>query len=696
MIIAEIDYNYHTYPILFKGDRSMKKMVYLFVVVFISMHFICAEDASTPGAFKKELPTLHCLGVRWSIKGDKNKNAVINVQYRKKGASQWREGFPLFRTLPNPHRSNRSKLHTVSGGWMFAGSIVDLEPDTEYEMKCSLEDPDGGKAEKTVTMKTWKEPTQPKGMKVLHVVPGSGGGAGTEKDPIKGLAHTQNVAKPGTLFLLHKGTYGGMGIKKSGKPGKPIIYRAAGDGDVVLDGKKGRHLINAYKKDYIWLEDLHLKGAGYAIAANLCSNWLIRRCHFSKMTKGFNSEKGGENRSRHHFITDNIFIGPTKWPRTRGIESYSAIKMSGAGHVVAYNIMRNLGDGIHGTGHGNMSASDYHNNDISICTDDGLETDYANFNIRVFRNRILNVAHGITAQPSKGGPVYIYRNFLYNVHPGFSPFKLNNHTTGVLIFHNTSFKKNSAFNIKPASETVTNIFTRNNLFIGRGGRGLDVGTPNMRHCDFDNDGYGGYGSFARWNRRHTYKTMEDAKKDGKIYYRNGAIKIDPKTCFKSGLTVPEDPNKAFTGDEVDGRLSKESDALDKGVRMPGFNDFYTGKAPDLGCYEYGKPVPHYGPRPKGFSIRDEILKYATEPSAPAAGTEKTTTEHKPAPEKKLSPKQAAAAKTERYVKSRISLARTYMANKRNKKATKILEELIEKHPEHILIGDAKEMLKKIK
>ncbi len=676
----------------------MKKLFCLFIALFVFVHVISAEDASTPGTLKKELPTLHCLGVRWSIKGDQNKNAVITVQYRKKGDADWRDGFPLFRTMPNPHGSNRSKPHTVSGGWMFAGSIVDLEPDTEYEMKCSLKDPDGGEAEKTVSMKTWKEPVQPEKINILHVVPGSGGGAGTEKDPIKGLAHTQNIAKPGTLFLLHKGTYGGMGVKKSGKHGKPIIYRAAGDGDVILDGKKGRHLINAYKKDHIWLEDLTLTGAGYAIAANLCSNWLIRRCHFSKMTKGFNAEKGGEGRSRHHFITDNVFIGPTKWPRTRGIESFSAIKMSGAGHVVAYNIFQNLGDGIHGTGHGNMSASDYHNNDISICTDDGMETDYANFNIRVFNNRILNVAHGITAQPCKGGPVYIYRNFLYNVHPGFSPFKLNNHTTGVLIFHNTSFKKGSAFNIKPASETVTNIFTRNNLFIGKGGKGLDVGTPNMRHCDFDNDGYGGYGSFARWNRSHNYKTMEDAKKAGKIYSKYGAIKVDPKTCFNSGLMVSDDPNKAFKGAEVDGRLSKNSDAIDKGVPLPGFNDSFTGKAPDLGCYEYGKSAPHYGPRPKDFSLRDEILKYSSASSTSGSAGKKAiadkTTDK--APVKKLSPEESTAKKTEAYVKSRLSLAKTYIANKRNKKAREILEKLIEKHPEHVMIGDAKEMLNGLK
>jgi hypothetical protein len=30
--------------------------------------------------------------------------------------------------------------------------------------------------------------------------------------------------------------------------------------------------------------------------------------------------------------------------------------------------------------------------------------------------------------------------------------------------------------------------------------------------------------------------------------------------------------------------------------IPNVTDGYTGKAPDLGAYEFGAPVPHYGPR----------------------------------------------------------------------------------------------------
>ncbi len=41
-------------------------------------------------------------------------------------------------------------------------------------------------------------------------------------------------------------------------------------------------------------------------------------------------------------------------------------------------------------------------------------------------------------QPVYGGPVYVFRNVMYNV--AVEPFKLHNNPSGCLIFHNTSVK----------------------------------------------------------------------------------------------------------------------------------------------------------------------------------------------------------------------------------------------------------------
>jgi hypothetical protein len=63
------------------------------------------------------------------------------------------------------------------------------------------------------------------------------------------------------------------------------------------------------------------------------------------------------------------------------------------------------------------------------------------------------------------------------------------------------------------------------------------------------------------------------------------------------------PKPDFTGvthivavDSVDLRLRKDSKAIDAALVLLNITDGYTGRAPDPGAYEYGAPLPHYGPR----------------------------------------------------------------------------------------------------
>src|SRR6266699_2660135 len=119
------------------------------------------SNAVTVGEFLIDPPTLINLGFEWMIQGDDNRNAAVVVSYRKKGESQWRQGMPLLR-LQNEEIFQGDRLDVVSPN-MFAGSILDLEPDTEYEARLLMSDPDGvvgqnGKtATKRVTVRTRPE-----------------------------------------------------------------------------------------------------------------------------------------------------------------------------------------------------------------------------------------------------------------------------------------------------------------------------------------------------------------------------------------------------------------------------------------------------------------------------------------------------------------------------------------------------------
>jgi hypothetical protein len=537
------------------------------------------------------------LAVRWPIKGDANANAAIAVEYRGPGEARWRQGYPLFRTLP----SKVSPENVVPGGWLFAGSIVDLSPDTEYLVRLRLEDPDGGRRVEAFTMRTSAEPEQPAGMRIRHVIAAAeGGGSGTEDDPFRGLRAAQAAAEPGDLFLLHGGVYrvGEWVIDRHGMAGQPIIYRGAGDGEAVLDGGGVNRLIAADGLRHVWFEDLTLRNARFLIVAHNGGDSVIRRSTFEITKVGITAINGGYQQSRGFVITDNVFRGPASWPRSHGIEGFHGVSLTGAGHVVAYNLMVNLADAIHGSQHGRLSASDIHNNDIHVCTDDGIEADYGDTNVRVFRNRITNCFAGITGQPINGGPLYVFRNAIYNVQ--YSPFKLHNHTSGILLFHNTSVSAGVAFDIRPATETVSNVVTRNNLFVGGAGYALHS-TGQMIACDFDSDGYGGFngwfgGPFALWNGE-TYETPEDAQQSGHLYRKHGVVVVDPDEAFGQNFERPEFVETVYPAEYNPPRLATGSAAIDAGVALPNFSDGVTGNAPDLGCCEFGKSLPHYGPRP---------------------------------------------------------------------------------------------------
>ena len=183
-----------------------------------------ASNASIPlGDPKLERPTLRSLGVYWIIQGDDNQNGVINLAYRKSGSMAWQTGARLWRVERGAHlmENGQSDLRVPDDGWLFAGSGLLLEPGTAYELRLSLEDPDGGQAIRTLRASTRLEPIASSSARTLHVVPGSGGGTGTERDPFQGLAVAQKAAAPGDLFLVGAGLYGGSWkITRSGTPGQ--------------------------------------------------------------------------------------------------------------------------------------------------------------------------------------------------------------------------------------------------------------------------------------------------------------------------------------------------------------------------------------------------------------------------------------------------------------------------------------------
>src|SRR5205807_2181393 len=135
--------------------------------------------------------------------------SVVAARYRAVGQAEWREAMPL-RRVPAGKSRPPATLHTWKN--RHAGSIFDLQPDTEYEIHLRLTDPDGGSAERTLRARTRPVPRAASGAKVAKVTPQT-------------FADTAAAVKPGEVLLLEPGEYGALTPGRDGAPGQPVVLR---------------------------------------------------------------------------------------------------------------------------------------------------------------------------------------------------------------------------------------------------------------------------------------------------------------------------------------------------------------------------------------------------------------------------------------------------------------------------------------
>src|SRR4029453_6390478 len=219
------------------GDReaAIVRTSVTVIVLILTASPLAAANRSTAGEFISEPATLVSLGFEWRIDGDDNRNARVDVSYRKQGEQAWKIGPPLLRI--GNERINENALHYVTPNG-FAGSVFELDPATAYEARFVLSDPDGveGPAERVVSVRTRAEPMPAAGGKVYHVYPP--GYDGQKQEPAftgllaayyTGSSHSHNFhtypprARPGDTILVHAGTYkddrlrygGGLGTVSS-------------------------------------------------------------------------------------------------------------------------------------------------------------------------------------------------------------------------------------------------------------------------------------------------------------------------------------------------------------------------------------------------------------------------------------------------------------------------------------------------
>jgi hypothetical protein len=371
-----------------------------------------AANTVRAGELIVEPATLINLGFEWYVDGDDNRNAKVDVSYRRQGEARWNNALPLLR-LQHERINNGPQLDVVTPN-MFAGSILDLEPDTPYEARFVLSDPDGvaGPREKTVTVRTRPEPMPAAGGRVFHVYPP--GFKGPKVEPsFEGLMCAYNLTcsgtdwatagrprvKPGDTILVHAGLYkynrfeytndptvnrtvpldGTYYLTADGTVDKPIVIKGAGDGEAIFDGNGNFALFNVKAADYTYFEGLTFRNTDIAIWAGTqfiagSKGLTVKRCRFEQVGAGVFTNYSG---SSNFYIADNWFYGRddpdhvigwagNMWAPFNGVAgqkfppvmaSYVAVKVYGPGHVVAYNYVANFHDGIDIETYGNPDGS---------------------------------------------------------------------------------------------------------------------------------------------------------------------------------------------------------------------------------------------------------------------------------------------------------------------------------------------------
>ena len=475
-----------------------------------------AQNGTQAGKFIVEHPTLLNLGFEWAITGDANRNATVDVRFRAVGETGWRAALPLVRIGgENIYRRREGLDYTVPDG--FAGSILNLQPGTEYECEFQMKDPDGitGQAAQTVRVKTRTEPQAYAGGRSLHVYPPDYTGKRIEPS-FTSILHAyygaglgdwnvvwERRAQPGDTILVHVGLYkserlnyvdpmmtpfdGRMPLTLKGTKEKPITIKSAGDGEVIFDGAGNHRLFDVMASQYHIFDGLTIRNTDVGFFAGEkevagAVGLAVKNCRFENVGFGVWTEYAG---SSDFYIADNLILGRDDRFRLIGwtgpmwasagpygshqLTSYYAIKVYGPGHVIARNAIAYFHDGLgistYGTPESDperqASSIDIYGNDFHMSNDDFMETDGGVHNVRVFNNRGVNAGQGgYSSQPVFGGPIYFYRNILYHVPSGVS-FKFSAKPAGLFVFHNTIIGEQ---NIRDPS---SNMHYRNNLFLGR-------------------------------------------------------------------------------------------------------------------------------------------------------------------------------------------------------------------------------------
>lgn len=522
----------------------------------------------------RAVPTFESVGLYWTPNrvgsGD-----TCSVGYRVHPAGPWQFGLPLWSDTRNGE---------------LRGSLVGLKPGTTYDVALHLMD---GRDSATLVVTTWNE-----------------------SFPIAA-----------TRFVASGMTYAALTFTESGRPGAWVEYAPPPGSTAVIDVSGHEDACVTVAASYVVVHGLVARGGRHhgIVLAEGVHDVVIENCDISGWgavaKDGFAIDEQGGIFSRYSdlarvVIQRNRIHDPrgnaNDWTQKREVtgETYhpngpqAIIFQDPLGNnVIRWNEVyaderHRFNDGIGGAENFSTRGfpgadSDVYGNAVSDVTDDALEIEGGGRNIRVWGNYMDLTLSGVASAACSLGPLYIFRNVMNRSREATDkdsdldnrgPFgKLADQGRYAhgrrYFFHNTVLQP-------PAPP----------------GKKYPLGAYCGPHPCGDNEPMSNTVSLNNiWNIRNPgWYFVEDGHRnpDNLLDYdlTNGRIKAyagaEPHGLH--GVPLYEPGQGDVAGRSGRYTLAPGSLGRDAGCPIPGFNDRFTGSAPDMGAQEAGDPPMRFG------------------------------------------------------------------------------------------------------
>ncbi len=551
---------------------QLSNLYFLLPIIFL-VHTAYSQIPGDNPPNPYAVSTYECAGLYWKT----SESGSCTIRYKEIKGNTWKKGLEL--------------VYDSRDG-EYRGSIIDLAPDSEYEIELTNNS--------TKTRLTFK----------------------TKDDN----------------FPIGKTT-----VLPEGETDKPIVITESGSPDayhlvtVPMNSRSVVNIKNVYDHgieidaDYVIVRGLEIRNAkihGIRISRDR-HDIVIEQCYITfwgriggpitygnlegSTDSGIYAEKGTWNLTIQRNLLEDPRGASNDWEtgHPAGPQGITVVQSLG-GNVIRYNDIVTtedhgfndaIGGGSNYSDVGNMNRdSDIYGNFIRSVWDDAIEVEGANMNVRIYGNYIDLFFNGVATAATTKGPIYIFRNVVGESRTGQrntqggsfiktgerEPFNGGRR----YVFHNTTLQPNGVSHAF-SGHVNPNCVTRNNIFDvpGRLATQHEKGPAS----DYDYDYYSGIskGTAKEENGIHLSTTPSGTR----LYISSHKLEFYPRNRVNSiiwGRYPYEFGDKKR--DITDPVVQVKSPLIDGGIEIPGFNSDFKGTAPDIGAFETGAPPLEYGRR----------------------------------------------------------------------------------------------------